>query len=158
MCCFKTQNKGKESENSYKKLKRSPRDRHTKTHGNSIEDISTGTAVFVNRKRVNIFDTVLSFPRGLIYKGVNLKYWINYLQGETDIEQLAIVIKKLGTPDQETWPGVTELPDYSKISFPETKGMSWDQIFPDCSAEAIDLTKRFLIYNADKRLKAKQVM
>ena len=28
---------GKESENSYQKLKRSPRDRHTKTHGNCIE-------------------------------------------------------------------------------------------------------------------------
>ena len=27
----KSQNKGKESENSYQKLKRSPRDRHTKT-------------------------------------------------------------------------------------------------------------------------------
>ena len=34
---LKSQNKGKESENSYQKLKRSPRDRHTKTHGNYIE-------------------------------------------------------------------------------------------------------------------------
>ena len=33
----KSQNKRKESENSYQKLKRSPRDRHTKTHGNCIE-------------------------------------------------------------------------------------------------------------------------
>ena len=41
----KSQNKGKESENSYQKLKRSPRDGHTKTHGNCI---------FVNRKRVNV--------------------------------------------------------------------------------------------------------
>ena len=31
------QNKGKESENSYQKLKRSLKDRHTKTHGNGIE-------------------------------------------------------------------------------------------------------------------------
>ena len=34
---IKIQNKGKKSENSYQELKRSPRDRHTKTHGNSIE-------------------------------------------------------------------------------------------------------------------------
>jgi hypothetical protein len=32
-----TQNKGKESENSYQKLKRSLEDRHTKTHGNLNE-------------------------------------------------------------------------------------------------------------------------
>ena len=32
-----SQNKGKESENSYQNLKRSLKDRHTKTHGNCIE-------------------------------------------------------------------------------------------------------------------------
>ena len=32
-----SQNKGKESENSYQKLKKSLKDRHTKTHGNCIE-------------------------------------------------------------------------------------------------------------------------
>ena len=33
----KSQIKGKESENSYQELKRSPKDRHTQTHGNCIE-------------------------------------------------------------------------------------------------------------------------
>jgi hypothetical protein len=33
----KTQNKGKERENSYQKLKRSPEERHTQTHGNLFE-------------------------------------------------------------------------------------------------------------------------
>ncbi|XP_069689197.1 cyclin-dependent kinase 20 [Periplaneta americana] len=78
--------------------------------------------------------------------------------GETDIEQLAIVLKTLGTPTTETWPGLTELPDYNKITFPETRGVGWDQIFPDCSPEAIDLTKKFLLYNSDKRIKAKQAL
>ena len=32
-----SQIKGKESENSYQELKRSPKDRHTQTHGNCIE-------------------------------------------------------------------------------------------------------------------------
>ena len=32
-----TQIKGKESENSYQELKRSPKDSHTQTHGNCIE-------------------------------------------------------------------------------------------------------------------------
>ena len=34
---LRSQIKGKESENSYQELKRSPKDRHTQTHGNCIE-------------------------------------------------------------------------------------------------------------------------
>ena len=49
----KSQIKGKESENSYQELKRSLKDRHTQTHGN-CRYILTGTAVFFNRKRVNV--------------------------------------------------------------------------------------------------------
>ena len=51
---FKTQIKGKESENSYQELKRSQkRQAHTNTW-KLKRDISTGTAVFLNRKRVNV--------------------------------------------------------------------------------------------------------
>ena len=46
-----SQIKGKESENSYQELKRSQKDRHTRK---LYRDISTGTAVFLNRKAVNV--------------------------------------------------------------------------------------------------------
>ena len=46
--------KGKESENSYQELKRSQkRQAHTNTRKLN-RDISTGMAVFLNRKRVNV--------------------------------------------------------------------------------------------------------
>ena len=38
--------------------------------------------------------------------------------GENDIDQLGLVIRTLGTPNERIWPGVKELPDYSKITFP----------------------------------------
>ena len=47
----KSQIKGKESENSYQELKRSQKDRHTQNTWKLYRDISTGTAVFLNRKR-----------------------------------------------------------------------------------------------------------
>ena len=50
----KSQIQGKESENSYQELKRS---RKGQAHTNIRKlnrDISTGTAVFLNRKRVNV--------------------------------------------------------------------------------------------------------
>lgn len=37
------------------------------------------------------------------------------MQGNTDIEQLALVIKTLGSPDPKEWPEVLTLPDYNKI-------------------------------------------
>lgn len=36
-------------------------------------------------------------------------------QGNTDIEQLAMVIRVLGTPTIKDWPEVETLPDYKKI-------------------------------------------
>lgn len=35
--------------------------------------------------------------------------------GNTDIEQLALVVRTLGTPSIRSWPEVTNLPDYNKI-------------------------------------------
>lgn len=35
--------------------------------------------------------------------------------GNTDIEQLALVVRTLGTPSTRNWPEVTNLPDYNKI-------------------------------------------
>lgn len=35
--------------------------------------------------------------------------------GNTDIEQLALVIRTLGTPSTVEWPEVKNLPDYKKI-------------------------------------------
>lgn len=37
------------------------------------------------------------------------------LQGNTDIEQLALVIKTLGSPQTKDWPDVDTLPDFKKI-------------------------------------------
>ncbi|CAH8470528.1 unnamed protein product [Schistosoma mattheei] len=37
--------------------------------------------------------------------------------GENDIEQLWFVVRVLGTPNEDIWPEVKELPDYNKISF-----------------------------------------
>ena len=67
----KSQNKGKESENSYQKLKRSPRDRHTKTHGNRIEifqlarpSLSIGRTKTAVPVEISWFSFRVSIPRG----------------------------------------------------------------------------------------------
>ena len=48
-----SQNKGKESENSYQKLKRSLGQAHKNTR-KLYRNILTGMAIFINQKRVNV--------------------------------------------------------------------------------------------------------
>ncbi|XP_012277522.1 cyclin-dependent kinase 20 [Orussus abietinus] len=78
--------------------------------------------------------------------------------GETDIEQLAIVLRHLGSPTPESWPELSTLPDYNKITFPYHKGLLWEQIVPDAHQEAINLVKQLLVYNSAKRLPAREAL
>lgn len=80
------------------------------------------------------------------------------LQGESDIEQLAIVIKSLGSPSEDTWPGLHLLPDYGKIAFPKSKGKSWKILVPDSPPGALELLKSLLLYNPKDRLTCEQVI
>ncbi|KPI92317.1 Cyclin-dependent kinase 20 [Papilio xuthus] len=78
--------------------------------------------------------------------------------GESDIEQLAIVLQHLGTPTEETWPGHSKLPDYHKITFPDSTPTPWSDLLPGVESEAIDLIKSFVLYNADRRISAKEAL
>jgi len=37
--------------------------------------------------------------------------------GGSDLEQLCLIFQALGTPDEDDWPEIRELPDYPKVSF-----------------------------------------
>nr|CAB3229415.1 cyclin-dependent kinase 20-like [Phallusia mammillata] len=74
--------------------------------------------------------------------------------GENDIEQLCCVLRVLGTPTEESWPGMSQLPDYNKITFPENPAIPLEKIVPDATSEAVDLLKKFLLYSSHKRIAA----
>ncbi|XP_046805254.1 cyclin-dependent kinase 20 isoform X2 [Lucilia cuprina] len=79
--------------------------------------------------------------------------------GTTDIEQLALVIRTLGTPRLNEWPDLTSLPDYNKIRFPNAVGIYWDNLFPSCThAVEIILVSNLVVYNPKNRLKASESM
>mmetsp|Transcript_24168 Transcript_24168/g.61948 ORF Transcript_24168/g.61948 Transcript_24168/m.61948 type:complete len:336 (-) Transcript_24168:79-1086(-) len=74
--------------------------------------------------------------------------------GENDIEQLAKVQQTLGTLNEKVWPGVAQLPDYGKISFPPTPSVPLGTVLPDASSSAISLLEEMLRYNPDVRISA----
>ena len=78
--------------------------------------------------------------------------------GEKDIDQLCCVLRVLGTPTEDIWPGMKSLPDYQKIIFPENEPIPFEEIFPDASPEALDLVEKFLVYDSKKRISAAEAL
>ena len=91
------------------------------------------------------------------------KYWCDIdeffliTQGDNDIAQLCIVIQALGTPSESIWPGVSQLPDFHKISFVESNQQPLEQLLPDVSTFSRRLLERLLIYNPQSRITTKEV-
>ncbi|XP_037073748.1 cyclin-dependent kinase 20-like [Pollicipes pollicipes] len=79
-------------------------------------------------------------------------------RGDNDIDQLLVVLKTLGSPSEETWPGMSQLPDFNKIPFPEFRSAGVDVLFPEAPPEAVDLVRRFLVYRSDTRLAARAAL
>ena len=78
--------------------------------------------------------------------------------GENDIDQLGLVIRHLGTPTEEVWPGVSTLPDFSKITFPDNTGLSFEEMVPEAPASALDLLGMFVLYNSEARISAREAL
>lgn len=77
--------------------------------------------------------------------------------GNTDIEQLALVVRTLGTPNTRIWPEVEQLPDYNKIRFPESRGSRWERLFPsNTTRNEISLVDSLVKYNPKARLTASE--
>eukprot|EP00118_Oscarella_pearsei_P015514 m.140400 g.140400 ORF g.140400 m.140400 type:complete len:299 (+) comp38303_c0_seq11:186-1082(+) len=74
--------------------------------------------------------------------------------GDSEIDQLFRVFRTLGTPDEKTWPGCTELPDYKK-NFPKWSSKPLKNIVPSVEQEGIDLLQKMLTYEPCRRVSAR---
>jgi len=77
--------------------------------------------------------------------------------GTSDHDQLMRIFKMLGTPMEETWPSMHDLPEY-KSDFPQYEAMTIDQIAPKLSEHGVDLLKRLLAYEPSRRISAKAAL
>lgn len=67
------------------------------------------------------------------------------------------MLHTLGTPTKDTWPDLTSLPDYNKITFTASPGLDWNEIVPDVDVYTLDLMKSLVQYNHKQRPSAKEV-
>ena len=78
--------------------------------------------------------------------------------GDSEIDQLFKIFHVLGTPTEERWPGVTELPDYNE-KFPifSAAGIQYKTDFPVPNI-AMQLLNKMIIYDPTKRLSARDCL
>jgi len=77
-----------------------------------------------------------------------------YFAGDSDLDQLSKIFSALGTPTEETWPGVTSLAHY--VSFDPCTPTPFRVLFSAAKEDAIDLLGRMLRFNPSSRISAEE--
>lgn len=77
--------------------------------------------------------------------------------GDSEIDQLFKIFRCLGTPNEETWPGVSSFKDY-KPTFPQWTGNHLAKQVPGIEPLGLDLLKRMLVYEPSKRISAREAL
>lgn len=77
--------------------------------------------------------------------------------GDSEIDQLHKIFSILGTPDNNVWPGVSQLPDF-KPTFPRWKSKDLKNLVPGLDDNGLDLLSKFLVYEPSKRISAKEAL
>jgi len=77
--------------------------------------------------------------------------------GDSEIDELFRIFRVLGTPNEQSWPGVTQLPDY-KPTFPVWNARPLGEVMKGVEGSSLDLLAQTLVYEPSKRCSAKAAM
>lgn len=77
--------------------------------------------------------------------------------GDSEIDELFRIFRVLGTPDEDLWPGVTQLPDY-KPTFPHWAPKALGEVITGMDPAGLDLLAQTLVYEPSRRVSAKAAM
>lgn len=76
------------------------------------------------------------------------------LVGKSEIHQLELMCKLLGSPNDRIWPGFSDLPNVKKMALPVNPYNELRKKFPKLSAIGHDFLNRLLTYDPEKRITA----
>ena len=78
-------------------------------------------------------------------------------QGDCQIDQIYKVFQLLGTPDENSWPGVSKLPFY-KENFPKFRAAGIETVVPNLSSDGAELMRKLLNMDPRKRISAMEAL
>ncbi|KAI4326323.1 hypothetical protein MLD38_031649 [Melastoma candidum] len=77
--------------------------------------------------------------------------------GDSEIDELFKIFRIMGTPNEDTWPGVTSLPDF-KSAFPKWPPKNLQDVVPGLDSAGIDLLSKMLSLNPSGRITARAAL
>jgi len=77
--------------------------------------------------------------------------------GDSEIDELFKMFRLLGTPTEEIWPGVTNLPDWNS-AFPRWPKLKLSKAAPNLEDSGIDLLEKLLAYDPRNRISARRAL
>ncbi|ANB14201.1 TFIIH complex serine/threonine-protein kinase subunit KIN28 [Sugiyamaella lignohabitans] len=94
---------------------------------------------------------------GIIFAELMLR--TPYLPGASDLEQIDVTFRALGTPTEATWPGVSSLPGYKQIqNYPTPSRQELQNRFLAASDNALDLMNDMIHFDPAKRIDTTQAL
>ncbi|PRP79934.1 hypothetical protein PROFUN_05910 [Planoprotostelium fungivorum] len=80
--------------------------------------------------------------------------------GDSEIDQLQKIFLALGTPDEDSWEGVTSLPNYDALvsSSPKHPPQSLAARLPRMDPLGLDLLQKMLVYEPSQRISARDAL
>lgn len=75
--------------------------------------------------------------------------------GDSEIDEIFRIFRILGTPNEDIWPGVSQLPDF-KPTFPYWSPQNLQKFVEKLEPAGVELLKEMLAYNPADRISAKR--
>ena len=77
--------------------------------------------------------------------------------GDSEIDEIFKIFKLHGTPTEETWPGVSQLPDF-KASFPKFKSQRVCDVVKNLDGDGMDLLCKMIALDPAKRISCRTIL
>lgn len=81
---------------------------------------------------------------------------LDFLQGNSDIDQLGKIFAAFGTPKASQWSDMVYLPDY--VEYQHVPGQTLRTLFPMASDDCLDLLGKMFMYDPKARISAQQAL
>ncbi|CAD5116699.1 unnamed protein product [Dimorphilus gyrociliatus] len=81
---------------------------------------------------------------------------VPFVAGDSDLNQLSKIFEALGTPKEDDWPEMTQLPDY--IEFKYQEGTPLKQIFTAAGQDLLDLLESMFKFDPLRRCTAAEAL
>ncbi|ODV84623.1 hypothetical protein CANARDRAFT_8605 [[Candida] arabinofermentans NRRL YB-2248] len=92
---------------------------------------------------------------GIIFAELMLR--TPYLPGKNDQDQVVVTFQALGTPTEDNWQGVSNLPNYNNLTvYPQPSRQELRNRFPAATEVALELMCGMLTLNPNKRFDTRQ--